>query len=224
MPREHDGSEENCEMELLNYSAQCVRSRCDWDTYERLLRDNSDSSSPRFTYDQGWLEIMSPSVGHEQIVAALKLLIQALADHAGIDWQDTGSTTFRREDLQRGFEPDASFYFREAATVRPLKHLDLSRHPAPELIVEVEVFNSDLDKLSLYHSLGVDEVWRWSKNNLIVLQRQEVAYQSSSCSRIFPQAEAEQLGRLVLRSAELTKIEWNRVLRAWLNEPDERAE
>src|SRR4051812_27904926 len=103
-------------MGLLTFSDRCVRSRCDWETYERLLKENEDASSPRFTYDRGWLEIMSPSIDHEKIIEALRLLVAALADQAGLDYQGTGSTTFRREDLQRGFEPDASYYFREAAT------------------------------------------------------------------------------------------------------------
>jgi len=36
-----------------------------WETYERLLEENSDNSSPRFTYDGGVLEIMSPYAEHE---------------------------------------------------------------------------------------------------------------------------------------------------------------
>ncbi len=206
-------------MELLSTSDQCVRSRCDWEIYERLLEKNLGSSSPRFTYDQGWLEIMSPSIDHEKIVDALRTLIVALADNAARDYQATGSTTFRREDLQRGFEPDASYYFREAALIRPLKKLDLGQHPAPELVVEVEVRHSDMDKLTLYHSLGVEEVWRWSKkNHLLILHREEQIYELKPRSRIFPQAQADQLTGLVLRSTETTKPEWNREIKDWLNQ------
>lgn len=205
-------------MELLAPLDQCVRSRCNWETYERLLLENQDSSSPRFTYDQGWLEIMSPSLDHEKIVDTLRLLVAAMAEHKGMDYQGTGSTTFRREDLQRGFEPDASYYFREAATVRPLKTLELPRHPAPELVIEVEVFHSDINKLALYHSLGVEEVWRWSKNRLIILHRNQDGYEQHSCSRIFPHAEADRLSGFVFRSIEATKIEWNRELKGWLSQ------
>lgn len=204
-------------MELLAPLDQCVRSRCDWETYERLLKENQDSSAPRFTYDQGWLEMMSPSIDHEKIVDTLRMLVVAMADRAGLDWQGTGSTTFRREDLQRGFEPDASYYFRDAATIRPLRELELPRHPAPELVIEVEVSHSDINKLVLYHSLGVEEVWRWRKGRLVILHRREQAFEENSHSRIFPRAEAERLTNFVLRSVELTKVEWNRALKAWLD-------
>ena len=31
-----------------------------WETYEHLLADHENASSPRFTYDRGDLEIVSP--------------------------------------------------------------------------------------------------------------------------------------------------------------------
>ena len=36
-----------------------------WGTYERLIADNVNDGAPRFTYDRGELEIMSPSPEHE---------------------------------------------------------------------------------------------------------------------------------------------------------------
>ena len=88
-----------------------------------------------------------------------------------------------------------------------------------ELVVEVEVRHSDLDKLALYHSLGVEEIWRWSKkNHLLILRREEQIYELKPHSRIFPQAQADQLSALVWRSTETTKPEWNREIKAWLNQ------
>jgi Uma2 family endonuclease len=37
-----------------------------WETYERLLSDHADASTPRFTFDRGVLEILSPSSEHER--------------------------------------------------------------------------------------------------------------------------------------------------------------
>jgi hypothetical protein len=36
-----------------------------------------------------------------------------------------GSTTFRREDLDRGFEPDGCFYIQNVGRIRGKKELDL---------------------------------------------------------------------------------------------------
>ncbi len=38
-----------------------------WGTYERLVEEDLDRSAPRFFYDRGELEIVSPSFEHEQI-------------------------------------------------------------------------------------------------------------------------------------------------------------
>lgn len=107
-----------------------VRSRCSWETYERLLLENVDSTAPRFTFDQGWLEIMSPSLEHERVNSALRTLICALADQLGQDHLEVGSTTFRRADLQRGFEPDCAFYLKHAGVMRAANEVDLAIPPS----------------------------------------------------------------------------------------------
>ena len=45
----------------LNSSrARVVLHNVSWETYERILADQISSRSPRFTFDRGELEIMSP--------------------------------------------------------------------------------------------------------------------------------------------------------------------
>src|SRR5437016_2292660 len=89
-----------------------------WATYELLLTDHLDSSSPRFTYDRGTLEIMSPSNKHERINRSLALMVEVIAEERQLEWDNHGSTTFRRKDLERGFEPDSCFYFQNAERIR----------------------------------------------------------------------------------------------------------
>ena len=204
-------------MGMQTVSGNLVRSRCSWETYERLLKDNQDSSSPRFTYDQGWLEIMSPSLNHEKITAALRSLVQALGDYARLDYLGAGSTTFRRQDLQRGFEPDSSFYFRHAARMRPVDDIDLSTQPAPELVIKIELSRSSINMDVLYYAIGVEEVWRWTKNRLVILVRGPQEYTEQLASQIFPQASAKTITELVFQSVKLSRVEWNRPVKDWLD-------
>ena len=37
-----------------------------WETYERILAEHIDCSSPRFTFDHGELEIVTLSAEHER--------------------------------------------------------------------------------------------------------------------------------------------------------------
>jgi hypothetical protein len=46
-----------------------------------------------------------------------------------LDLVGAASTTFDREDLTQGFEPDACFYLQDAARVRGRKRIDLAVDP-----------------------------------------------------------------------------------------------
>src|SRR5437867_2025551 len=89
-----------------------------WETYERLLSENGEKAGTRFTYDSGALEIMTTSFAHEDLSKAIALLVDLIAGELDIDCLGAGRTTFRREDLAKGFEPDACFYFREPERIR----------------------------------------------------------------------------------------------------------
>lgn len=112
-----------------------------WETYQRLLTDLQDSHAAHFAYDQGRLEIMVLSAEHEEDKAVLTLLVNVIAEELGIDVRSFGSATFQREDLDRGFEPDACFYIAHEAQVAGKKKLDLAIDPPPDLIIEINITN-----------------------------------------------------------------------------------
>ena len=71
-----------------------------WSTYEALLAD-TQSSGTRFTYDRGYLEIMSPSREHEHIKSLLGRMIEAMTEELDIPISTGGSTTLKAELKQR---------------------------------------------------------------------------------------------------------------------------
>ena len=89
-----------------------------WETYERLLADHVDAKSPRFTYDQGVLEIITLSSRHEGFTEVMAAIVELVAEERGVEFVNLGSTTFRRQDLKRGLEPDKCFYLRNVARIR----------------------------------------------------------------------------------------------------------
>ena len=89
-----------------------------WTTYERLLTDDPDRCVPRYSYDRGVLEIVSPSTGHEDDGQNLVLFVEIVAAAWGIPLRNVGSMTYRRADLDRGFEPDVSFYVQHEGSVQ----------------------------------------------------------------------------------------------------------
>jgi len=87
-----------------------VLSHVSWETYESLLADHADARIPRFTRGEGLLEIMSPSSEHEKLIRVLAMIAELVAEEREIEFQNPGSTTFRRRDLNQGTEPDSCFH------------------------------------------------------------------------------------------------------------------
>src|SRR6185369_5829441 len=94
-----------------------ILDRVTWDTYERLIAEHGESSGARFTYDEGMLQIMVVSSRHEKPNRTLAFLVDVLAEEWSIDIERLGSMTCKREDLQKGFEPDSCFYIQHADAV-----------------------------------------------------------------------------------------------------------
>ena len=61
-----------------------------WETYECLVSDLSDRSSPRLSYDRGRLEITSPTEEHEELNRSLAALVEAVAEALEIDIRSLG--------------------------------------------------------------------------------------------------------------------------------------
>lgn len=133
-------------------------SNVSWETYERLLEDHQDSSAPRFTFDRGMLEIMSPSPEHEKLNRRIAQLVLAVTEKMGIESEDLGSTTFRRKDLERGFEPDSCFYIQNEERVRGKDRIDPSVDPPPDLVIEIDLTSPSINKLPVYAPLEIPEV------------------------------------------------------------------
>src|SRR5438105_3617948 len=102
-----------------------------WATYEQLLSDLANQSAPRLTYNQGLLEIMTPLPKHERLTHVIEMMIEALAAELNINVYCLRSTTFKRADLGRGFEPDSCFYIQNEERVRGKDLIDLCTDPAP---------------------------------------------------------------------------------------------
>jgi Uma2 family endonuclease len=186
-----------------------------WETYEQLLANYENSSGPRFTYDRGVLEIMSPSSEHEELNDVFKLLVNALAEEWGIETRGFGSTTFRREDISRGFEPDSCFYIQNVGSIKGVTRLDLAVHPPPDLLVEIDITHPSLDKFPLYAAAGVPEVWHYDGRALKILRLEGSGYVETRESAAFTRLTDEVLTRFIEESGTMSRLDWLRRVRAW---------
>jgi Uma2 family endonuclease/predicted HTH domain antitoxin len=187
-----------------------------WETYERLLAENADSSTPRFTYDRGVLEIMSPSAEHEELSHVLTLLVNVVAEELDIDIRGFGSTTFRSEDLARGFAPDSCFYMQSVERISGKTTLALAVDPPPDLVVEIDLTSSSLDKFPIYAHTGVPEIWRYDGTALRIFHLENAVYVEREESTVLPILTSHKLSQFVADSKSHKRPSWLRRVRHWV--------
>ena len=194
---------------------QVILQGLSWETYERWLADVGDSHGAHFAYDQGVLEIRVPSFTHEQINRLLHDLFTAIAVEMDIDFLNAGSTTFRREGLRRGFEPDTCFYVTNVERVRGKAQLALEVDPPPDLVVEIDITHPPLNKLPIYAAVGVPEVWRYDGQALTILKLEGGAYYAHIESIALPGVTGQDLSQLLEAGKAMPRTAWLRRVRTW---------
>jgi Uma2 family endonuclease len=140
----------------------------DWKMYRLLLRAFEERPNVRLTYDRGTLEIMSPLYKHDHDAEMLGQLVRVLTEELGMTLAAGGSVTLRRRKKRRGLEPDRCYWIANEPRIRGKKSLDLRHDPPPDLAIEVDVTHSSLDRVSIYASLGVPELWRLDNKALTI--------------------------------------------------------
>ncbi len=186
-----------------------------WETYERLLAEHPDAPSPRFTYDEGTLQIMVLSRRHEEPNRTLAILLEVLAEEWGIDLCRLGSVTLKRRDLEKGFEPDSCFYIANALAVRDKGELDLLVDPPPDLMIEVDVTSSSLPRMPIFAAFGVPEVWRYDGTRVVMYRLEQGRYVEAEHSTALPPLTAEVATRFLESSREIPSTKWYRQVRDW---------
>jgi Uma2 family endonuclease len=187
-----------------------------WATYEALLSDHVNRSVPHFTFDHGVLEIVSPSFEHEDYNGILAEIVTVYAHKLGIRLRCSGSTTFRRGDWGYGFEPDSSFYIQNEPRIRGKIQIDPKVDPPPDLVIEIDISRSSLDKLPLYAQFGVPEVWRYDGEKMLVYRLAGEAYADSEESAVLPGLTAADVSRFLEQGRSLDPISWSQTLREWI--------
>ena len=161
------------------------------------------------------MEIMSPSPEHEAYNRSIALLVELLAAELGIDVYNLGSTTFRREDLERGFEPDSCFYIENEARVRGKARIDLAVDPPPDLVIEIDITSPSFSKLPIYAQIGVPEVWRYDGERLKILVLEGSEYAETTESTVVPPVTSNVLSNFMEKSTTTKRTVWLEAVREW---------
>jgi Uma2 family endonuclease len=155
-----------------------------WQEFEAILEELGEHRATRLAYSRGSLEIRMPLPKHEVAKVIIGDLVTILLDELEIDYEPFGSTTFKREDMAQGVEPDDSFYIQNHARMIGKERIDLTVDPPPDLAIEVDITSKT--QLNAYEALGVPELWRYEDDKLQINLLQDGKYIQSEISPTFP--------------------------------------
>ncbi|MBW4512094.1 MAG: Uma2 family endonuclease [Scytonematopsis contorta HA4267-MV1] len=188
-----------------------------WQEFETILDELGEHRVARIAYDKGMLEIMAPLPEHEDNKEIISDLVKALLEELDIEFRSLGSTTFKKESMAQGIEPDQCFYIKNESKIRGKKRLDLKQDPPPDLALEIDV--TSRTHASIYEALKVPELWRFDKDKLQINLLQNGLYVESQQSLNFPNLPLIEIipqyleqSRTVGRNATL------RAFRRWVQE------
>lgn len=200
----------------LRGERRIVLSGVSWDLYEQL-RDNEENRHVRMAYDNGRLELMSPSPDHEAIKELICEMIKVFTAELRIPRRSLGSTTWKRPDLAKGLEPDGCFYVLNHHRVCRRRHVDLAVDPPPDLAVETEVSRSGVRRLRIYAALGVPEIWRWRRNGLSAyVLAADNQYVEREFSLNLPMLRVKDLEPFLDFELAADESAWNHKFRDWV--------
>lgn len=125
-----------------------------------------------------------PLPEHEVDKELIGDMVKILLEELEVDCECFGSTTFKREDIAQGIEPDQSFYIQNYARMIGKRRIDLTVDPPPDLAIEVDVTSKT--QLDVYKALNVRELWWFEAGRLRISVFQDGLYIDSDISPTFP--------------------------------------
>ena len=191
----------------------------DWRAYQAIGRALADRPALRLTYDRGVLEIMTTSPEHERFKHFLGRLLDVWTEEFGVPIAGYGSMTFKRQKRLRGLEPDECYWIAHEAQMRGRDRIDLRVDPPPDLVLEIAITRSSLNRMAIYGILGVPEVWRYSKGVLTFQFRQpDGSYAEIPGSLALPPLTPGDLMPFLSRHPATDETTLMRQFRAWIRQ------
>jgi len=195
-----------------------------WQTFTAMLNEMGEKRGVRLAYIDGILEIMTPLGEHENTNRFIERLIHALAEEMNLNIKSFGSLTLKRENMRRGAEPDSCYYIQNEPRVRNKRNIEINIDPPPDLILEIDITSSSIDKLSIYASVGVPEIWRYDGRSLqvFILSQPNSIYTPTQQSSTFPLLDLNVVPQLIEQSLIDGETQTLRSFRTWVRQQLDR--
>ena len=172
----------------------------DWETYEEISEQVSESSRMHVNYYKGTLTIMPLSELHQILANLLDKCVTFTSIYLQVNVVPTGGATRRSKSKLIGVEPDLSYFVSSASIHRIKNYIENEVRLPPDIVVEIDLWNRSDKKFAAYSELGVSEFWRYLDGKLqIFLLQNDGKY-----------AEIERSGQLPILTSQILTDYLNR--------------
>ncbi|VXD16659.1 conserved hypothetical protein [Planktothrix serta PCC 8927] len=187
-----------------------------WQDLETILFKRQKNGGTLLAYDQGTLELITPSPQHQEYREILEEFIIMLLDLQNINYRCLGTMLWQRPDLKISLEVDSCFYIQNLSAIDHKLTISLPENPPPDLVLEIDLTRKSLSRRSMYGRLGIPEIWRCDQNKLKIYQLQGQEYQPSPRSLVFPEIALESLPQIIKNNIKSGRVAVRREFQEWL--------
>ncbi|MER3491051.1 MAG: hypothetical protein C4323_01205 [Mastigocladus sp. ERB_26_2] len=189
-----------------------------WQTFKAILAEMGDERNTRLAYDNRILEIMTPLMPHENSNRLIERFVIVLCEELGLEVKSVGSLTLTRDDVERGGEPDSSYYIQHEFLVRNRENIDLAIDPPPDLVLEVEYSKPKVDKTKIYAAIGVPEFWRFNGSVLRVYILNQGEYSEVQFSPTFAPIPVKEIPQFLQKTRKEGENATTKAFRTWVKQ------
>ena len=187
-----------------------------WEDYLEISDMFPDEPYYSISYNEGRLEAMTTSTQHESFASFIDQLITVVKLRLRLNIRSFGRATMKKSALKKGLEPDACYYVQRATQLGNRIILDFEQDPAPDIAVEIDIFNESKNKFPIYAALDVPEIWVYESGTITIYLLQNGKYESVTASRALPMLTAELLTFYVERMIEDGELAALTAFEEWL--------
>jgi Uma2 family endonuclease len=164
---------------------------------------------------------MPISHSHEDISDFAWRFIEVVTEVLEIPARTLGRSTWMRPALARGIEADQCFFFlpeklAAVAAARARRSDDVADYPNPDLAIEVGISAPQVDRAGVYAALWVPEIWRFSKDSVIIERLTDQGTYGAVDTSGFLPIRADEVARWVFQEDTSDVSAWRQRLRAWV--------
>jgi hypothetical protein len=146
-------------------------------------------------------------------------MLEVLTEELALPLVGGGSMTFKHRRRRRGLQPDECFWIASEPQIHGKLHIDPLVDPPPDVVLEIDITSSSIDRMKIYAIMRVPEVWRSDGSSLAFeILGPDGKYHPANVSRAFPRVTPADLLRFLALRTQLDENAIIRQFRAWVRQ------